>query len=115
MLASQLRDHALLAREQWQDKTFRAPVATFWVATFGASLHGPVNSFFYTAVGARARDIGSFGALLSMANVVASPAWGAWQDRERLRPLFASVVAPPIKSSQQVHFGNVADLVPLFV
>ena len=63
-LCDSLSVQASLAFEFW-DK-FRAPILMIWVASFGAALHSPVNTYFYMELGLTPSMIGVVGSLTSM-------------------------------------------------
>ena len=46
-----LQSHYELIKELLSETRFLIPILVIWTASFGASLHGPINSYYYREIG----------------------------------------------------------------
>jgi MFS family permease len=70
-----------MVQDFWRNKQIRPAMVVIWVASFGAALHSPVNTFFYLALGASPTDIGIIGSTISL-GVFLNPIYGYLLDTQ---------------------------------
>ena len=76
-----LKSHYELIKELLSETRFLIPILVIWTASFGSSLHGPINSYYYREIGASDTDIGLFLSIGSTMSLFVNPFYGWMLDK----------------------------------